>query len=424
MAASLVLFALLFYIGSIQCQFGCPGKANTNPIWIQPPSLVKSVPNGKLFLVGNSSSPTYVLHMFGTPYQMGFAHGQLLGDKVKTLLKETFRWLDQQVEQEFPYLPDFLVRLIVEYGVEAGLEATYWMTERHIPAYYLEEIRGISDGSGIPYMDLVRINLLPELIKAHCSMIGAWGPAISTKEDPSQLYQLRALDWATNGPFQKFATLLVYHPSTANTNNFVNFGFTGFVGSFTGISDKPIGICEKVWLNYNGSSTTFGQPWHFVLRDILLWDQTVASAVARIQNASRTCSIFVGVGGMQEKFRAIEYSYDYVNVYDDKTYPVYKNHPRMNGLVYINKHTQPSTDTCMTGLLQSRYGQVDAAFLIQVAAIQQTGDTHAAVYDYRNGQIYISSASAADAKGHSVPAYARQWTRVSLSALWSVTSDK
>jgi hypothetical protein len=66
------------------------------------------------------------------------------------------------------------------------------------------------------------------------------------------------------------------------------------LGSFTGISNKPIGICEKVWLHYNGSSTTFGQPWHFVLRDILLWDQSVAAAVARIQNASRTCSIFVG----------------------------------------------------------------------------------------------------------------------------------
>src|SRR4051794_17380775 len=37
-------------------------------------------------------------------------------------------------------------------------------------------------------------------------------------------------------------------------------------------------------------------------------------------------------------------------------------------LVYINKHTQPSTDTCMAGLLKSPYGQVDASFLIQVTS--------------------------------------------------------
>jgi hypothetical protein len=38
---------------------------------------------------------------------------------------------------------------------------------------------------------------------------------------------------------------------------------------------------------------------------------------------------------MQEKFRAIEYSHDFVNVYNDKNYPVYKNHPRMDGYVLL-----------------------------------------------------------------------------------------
>jgi hypothetical protein len=243
----LVLFAVLFWIDSIHCQSKCPGKANLNLLWLEAPTFVKSVTNGKLYMVGNSSSanPTYVIHMFGTPYEMGYAHGQLLGDQIKALLQDTLQWLDQQVEQEFPYLPDFLVRLIVEYGVEAGLEATYWMTERYVPPYYWDEIRGISDASGISYMDLVRINLLPELIKAHCSMVGVWGPAISSKEDPSQLYQLRALDWATNGPFQKFATLLVYHPSTANANKFANFGFTGFVGM--SCRSFPFPDCCNVW---------------------------------------------------------------------------------------------------------------------------------------------------------------------------------
>jgi hypothetical protein len=59
----------------------------------------------------------------------------------------------------------------------------------------------------------------------------------------------------------------------------------------------------------------------------------------------------------------------------------------------------------------------------EVAAIQQTGDTHAAVYDYYNALLYISSASPVDAQGQAVPAYARQWTKVSLAALWAVTNN-
>ncbi len=40
-----------------------------------------------------------------------------------------------------------------------------------------------------------------QLIQAACSMYGAWGKAIANTN--GTLYQLRALDWDTTGPFQK-----------------------------------------------------------------------------------------------------------------------------------------------------------------------------------------------------------------------------
>lgn len=127
---------------------------------------------------------------------------------------------------------------------------------------------------------------------------------------PPELLQLRALDWAVNGPFQQFPAVLVYHPSTNNTNNFSLFSFVGFVGALTGVSDSPIGICEKVWLKYNGTSSREGIPWHFLLRDILMWDKSVDDAINRVNDASRTCSIFIGVGDPENKFRVMEYSYE------------------------------------------------------------------------------------------------------------------
>ena len=70
----------------------------------------------------------------------------------------------------------------------------------------------------------------------------------------------------------------------------------GFIGALTGYSSSSVGICEKVWLSYNGTDSRSGMPWMFVLRDILQYDVDIDSALNRINSVERTCSIFVGLG--------------------------------------------------------------------------------------------------------------------------------
>jgi len=347
---------------------------------------------------------------------MGLAQGALLGEKIKQFYSEVLDWIESQADSWIPFLPKFIVKMILQYGIEAVLDLTFYMTEDYIPQYFLDEIKGIADSSGIDYMYIARINMFPELIKAHCSMIGAWDSAVGKK---NHLYHLRALDWATDGPFQKYASLLVYHPSMEGAHSFVTYGWMGFLGALTGISSVPVGISEKVWLAYAGDSSRVGIPWHFLLRDILQWDKTVDQATARASNAARTCSIFAGVGDNVNGFRAMEYSYSALTVFDDKDYPEYDGHPRLNGLVYINKHVQPSKEPCLGKLLQKEYGNINAETLIQVAAIHQTGDTHAAVYDYGDRFIYFVSATPF-INGTDTPAYNGQWTKLSLDSLFSV----
>ncbi len=120
-------------------------------------------------------------------------------------------------------------------------------------------------------------------------MMGAWGPAIANTQ--GSLFQLRfhlfsfliyhrALDWSTDGPFQKYPTIIVYHPT--NGHNFSIVTFAGFIGAITGYSSAPIGLSQKVWINYNGSSIRSGIPFHFLLRDILQFDSDTDSALSRI----------------------------------------------------------------------------------------------------------------------------------------------
>ena len=53
-----------------------------------------------------------------------------------------------------------------------------------------------------------------------------------------------ALDWDTDGPFKDYPAILVYHPSESNANTFATLGFTGFIGSITGISQSRVSISE------------------------------------------------------------------------------------------------------------------------------------------------------------------------------------
>ena len=157
--------------------------------------------------------------------------------------------------------------------------------------------------------------------------------------------QLRALDWDTDGPFQAFPVVTIRHPKDApptatpakRSNAFATVGYAGDVGAITGYSAAGIGISEKVWLHYAGSFSYAGAPTvgtHvrinagialstlvildrlmenrgsfqvFVLRDILQFGTSLADAIAGVDAAPRTNSIFIGVGSQADKqFRALE----------------------------------------------------------------------------------------------------------------------
>jgi hypothetical protein len=348
---------------------------------------------------------------------MGYAHGQIVKPYVDEIYSAVLAFLEAVIEQAIPFLPEWLQNLIAVEGLDAALELTYLATRDYTPSYFFDELKGLADGSGLDYQTLINLHMLPELTQASCTMVGAWGEAI--KNTNGSLYQFRGLDWITNGPFQKWPAVLVYHPNSGNGHPFGILTFTGFIGALTGYSSSPVGICQKVWIHYTGEQNRFGYPFHFLLRDILQYDTNIDDALNRIINARRTCSIFVGLGDPVNNFRVVEYAFQNVTIYNDVNYPVYPAHPKMPNLLYVNKHTQPSSDPCLGELLQQNYGSIDSQYLIQnVAAEHQTGDTHAAVYDFAQNLMYVTVASPF-VNGTYTPAYDRQWVKLDMSNLFS-----
>ena len=67
-------------------------------------------------------------------------------------------------------------------------------------------------------------------------------------------YQLRALDFDTDGPFKDYPQITVYHPSEGYP--YANVGWPGTVGLLTGFSSQQLGISE---IGVSFPDDSFGQ---------------------------------------------------------------------------------------------------------------------------------------------------------------------
>ena len=78
-----------------QQPFGCTGQPNTLPVWSGPSVLMNQTANGLRFQAGfyNDSTPVTVLHLYGTPYEMGLAQGTLMKQEIASMMEITLPWV-------------------------------------------------------------------------------------------------------------------------------------------------------------------------------------------------------------------------------------------------------------------------------------------------------------------------------------------
>ena len=86
-----------------------------------------------------------------------------------------------------------------------------------------------------------------------------------------------------------------------------------------------------------GKESRVGNPFTFVLRDVLQWDKNLNESIHRMKTTKRTCNLILGVGdGNQKSFRGFQYSHSVCNVVDDvKPLPSSNEwHPAIKDAVY------------------------------------------------------------------------------------------
>jgi len=388
------------------------------------------VPNGKLYTINvpNSGAGTnssfYVIHVWGTGYEMGFAQGSLLKDEANTFITGVWTYLEEHITSG-PYidqLPTWLADMIADFGLDAALEATELLTRLYTPSYFYDEFNGFADATGADYQTIVNVHMIASLTQGDCSMLGSWGTALDPNS-PTKLLQLRALDWNMDGPFRNAPAVTVYHPDQGNT--FAMVGMVGMMTALTGLSNQKLGISE-IGVAYPddtfGSESRIGYPFLFLLRDILQWDVTIDDATNRMANAKRTCDLILGVGdGKTNEFRGYEYSYSVLNAFDDTNQmPLADWHPRINNTVYWGMDwICPGDNIILSHQILQFHGQLTPEVAIKnLASVEESGSNHIAYYDLTNLVLYVAFASPAGAPGPA-KGCARQFTKFNATLLFN-----
>ncbi len=213
-----------------------------------------------------------IVHLTGTPYELGRQHGELLREQVRG-----------SVTQVLGYFRHYLkVPWVGQWVVNWWLDHAWTQATPFIPAAYLQELRGLADGSGVPLEDLYRLHAIPDRTYS-CSNFAAWGSA--TKD--GRLIHGRNLDWNIDAGIQQFATVFVVRPTGKRA--FVSLGWAGFVGVLTGINDAQLSVGQ---IGAETIDATFrGEPMVFVIRRLLEESDSLETAARVVEEARRTVGI-------------------------------------------------------------------------------------------------------------------------------------
>ena len=191
-------------------------KMNVQDILNQPTEEISNFNLGKKYIKAGIT----VVHLTGTPYEIGLAHGTLCKREI--------------IEVNKPYF-DYYKQFLEEYSDQwSELSKTF---KKRIPQEYIEEMRGISDGAEIDFDKIFFLNALTTISMAD----GCF--AFAFKDNKSKIITFRQIDNSIKSPLYKKMILYIIKPQKG-------YGFAailnpGWVSGETGINENGITVSEN-----------------------------------------------------------------------------------------------------------------------------------------------------------------------------------
>mgnify|MGYP005835528437 CR=1 FL=1 len=357
-------------------------------LWAALPLRAADPPvNGALGTVGSGEDSISVLKLWGTPYEMGYAHGKLCADRVQS----------------------FCTRIVFAMCLGMGaqpsdLDAAWARMRPFVAPRYLEEMRGLADGAGVDLQLLQRAHAVPDVSEFHCTFFAAWGAA--TRD--GHLHQIRALDYATAAGIQTEPALIVYRPE--GRIPFVAVGWLGFIGCVTGMSAQHIALSE-IGEHFSDDVETFdGEPMPFLMRRVLEDAGDLQTALDLFRQAHRTSSYLYCVSDAKiPSARALRTSRDFCDDYAPEDFAALS----LPQIVQWSMGCDSKWNLRLQRVLAATYGRIDEQVgMMDVMRGLGTRDLHAVHFDVSDLELWVANAT----PGPDVqPAYGQNFVHFSLA---------
>ncbi len=240
--------------------------------------LLSSSCKNKSYL--ESQGELSILHLKGSPYERGQAHGLLLKEEIN----ETISAWRQEVESEFSVEFDTVVsRFFSATSFQSDLKKSH--------PDLIREVLGLSQGAGLPFTTMLAFQLSEEMFtlldqqaRLHCTAIGI----AKTDSTPTLLAQNMDPPPFLHG----HAFVMHIIPKKNESESFV-FTVPGLLG-MTGLNKKGVGItCMSISMLNHAQS---GVPVVAVVRDILR-QVDLESAAAYLKSSSFAIPQCYTIGG-------------------------------------------------------------------------------------------------------------------------------
>ena len=338
--------------------------------------------------VGEGADVIPVVVVTGTPFEMGKAMGALMKEEINAFVPK-YMATAQRGEGG-------------RYSDEA-LDKAWDATSKFMTSRYGDELKGVAEGSGLPFDLIRRAHMVPVVGSYSCSAVAVWGEATRNKH----LYQIRNLDYAVGAHLQDFPMVAVYIPTDGIAH--MNVSFAGVIGVNTGMNAEGITLSEV------GDSPSRDYPYdlngaHFMslFRDILYDAHSLDQAVKMVQDAKRIKKYHyvIGDGKLPKAVKMRAHAPD-LDIWNDND-P--KDELAPNVLQNIVYHAE-GRDPVAYAHLKTNQGSYDYDAMIQLSKAVGTlhGNLLNAVYDATALECWVAYAN-----GTKECAYRRPYVHIKM----------
>ena len=308
------------------------------------------------------SEGIFILHLKGAPYQMGYQHGRLLKDQIKVLYQDyLLATLKEKTKDEKRFKAYFNL-----FKKEAQ------KLEKFLPEEYKEEMKGIADGSGLSYNDVLIMHTFldvlsyPKFFKKGFTNCTNFVVQNEAAQD-SRLIHGRNLSWPSRGLLEKNSVAIFYQPQ--NGNAFVALSWPGICGVLTGMNEKGLTFGETSVGTVESSLN--GIPAFILFRQALQYSDTLYDAIRLIVSSSRTTGYTLTVSDAKlNKACVIEFTNQHYSVrFPKENQLISNNHYQDTTLfetmksIYLDRKLEDSSSyqrlIRMQELIKENFGQMD-----------------------------------------------------------------